>query len=351
MRVLLVPYPGSFRHAGGHVTQIVETQKALGRAGLDAEIAEAQEAIAETADIVHAFGDIRPLLALGVPGGKLVASPIYFPRSYVFSPRVVCRSALARHRAKAWLRYHGEAVLKAEEQRRREGEFADMLTAWGRAALVVVNSEAERELLLADAPRLRDVRVAYSGVEEEAFDGDAAEGRRLLGLGDEPFVLSVARIEPIKNHLSLACAVRPLGVRLVLVGEVLPGNEQFLAQVKAALPDVVHLPRLEHAQLRHVHAAASAHALPSWYETTGLSTLEALAAGRPVAVAGGPCVQEYFSGCASFCDSGSVRSIRRAVERALEGPLGCERDRAHSFSWERTARELLDAYAAVLHAV
>jgi glycosyltransferase involved in cell wall biosynthesis len=173
----------------------------------------------------------------------------------------------------------------------------------------------------------------------------------LLGIGDEPFVLSVARVEPRKNHLSLALALRGLPVRLVLVGAVLPGNEQYMASVQAALPDVVHVPHIDHALVRHAHAAAAVHALPSWYETTGLSTLEALAVGRPVIVAGGPCVEEYFAGCAQFCSPGSIRSIRRAVVRALEGPLGCEQERARQFSWDRTARELLDVYTEITDAV
>ena len=73
------------------------------------------------------------------------------------------------------------------------------------------------------------------------------------------------------------------------------------------------MPHIEHELLRHAFAAAAVHALPSWYETTGLSTLEALAAGRPVVVSGGPCVEEYFAGCARFCNPGSIRSIRRRL--------------------------------------
>jgi glycosyltransferase involved in cell wall biosynthesis len=86
------------------------------------------------------------------------------------------------------------------------------------------------------------------------------------------------------------------------------------------------------------------HALPSWFETTGLSTLEALAAGRPVVVASGPCVAEYFGSCASFCEAASIRSIRRSVERALEGPRGCELELAQNYSWDRTAAALIRAY-------
>jgi glycosyltransferase involved in cell wall biosynthesis len=350
MRVVLVMYPGISELVGGHVTQHLETALALRRRGVDAVVASPEEALADReADIVHAFGGIQHLLALGRPRGRLVATPIYFPRSVLYGP-VWLRGGV-RHVLEARLRHAARAVRHAGERRRRiAGHEADH-AAWRQADLVVVNSRAEAALLERDAGRFENLRVAYSGVSGDAFGGDPAEGRRLLGVGDEPFVLSVARVERRKNHLSLALALRGLPVRLVILGAVLPGNEQCFADVRQALPDVVHVPHLDHPLVRHAHAAAALHALPSWYETTGLSTLEALAAGRPVVVAGGPCVREYFDGCASFCRPGSIRSIRRAVEQALEGPRGCELERARAFSWDRTAAELLDAYASVADAV
>jgi glycosyltransferase involved in cell wall biosynthesis len=165
------------------------------------------------------------------------------------------------------------------------------------------------------------------------------------------FVLSVARVEPRKNSLALALAVRDLPYRLVLAGSVLPGNEPYLAAVRKAAPGLIHIPHLEHGLVRHVHAAAGVHALPSWYETTGLSTVEALATGTPVVVGSGPCERDYFADCAAFCRPASVKSVRRAVLRALEGPVGNERDVARSYSWDRTAQELIDAYGLSLRRV
>lgn len=350
MRVALVMYPGISELVGGHVTQHLETAKALRRRGVDAVVVPAEKALEDRdADIVHAFGGIRHLLAAGRPRCPLVVTPIYFPRRVLYGP--VWLRGGTRHVLEARLRHRARAVRHAAERRRSLAGLAAEHAAWRQADLIVVNSRAEGVLLERDAGRFRNLRVAYSGVADEAFDGDAAEGRRLLGVGDEPFVLSVARLERRKNHLSLALALRGLPVRLVVLGAVLPGNEQCLADVRRVLPDVIHVPHLDHPLVRHVHAAAALHALPSWYETTGLSTLEALAAGRPVVVAGGPCVREYFDGCASFCRPGSIRSIRRAVEQALEGPRGCEQERARTFSWDRTAGELLDAYASVADAV
>jgi glycosyltransferase involved in cell wall biosynthesis len=344
MRVLVVPYPWSVDVVGGHVTQQLETVRALERAGVTACVGSVEEALDGDFDIVHAFEDIRPLLRLGRPKGRLVVSPIYFPRWYVLGPyfqRPGYPHALAtscRHYA-GWLR-------RPRARYRRRSDFRSMHAALATADVVIVNSSAEASLLRHDTGVLPPLRVAYSGVAHEAFSGDAAHGRELLGIGDQPFVLSVARVEPRKNALALALALRGLPYRLVLVGSVLPGNERYLEAVREAAPTLVHVSHLKHDLVRHVHAAAAVHALPSWYETTGLSTLEALATGTPVVVGEGPCVREYFGDCAAFCRPVSVKSVRRAIVRALADPAGCEREVARRYGWDRTAQELIAAYAA-----
>jgi glycosyltransferase involved in cell wall biosynthesis len=295
--------------------------------------------------VVHAFEDLRPLLARGRPRGRLVVTPIYFPRSFTLTAMPMYRRAERRHILEVRLRHRAHVLRHPAARRARVADIEARDHAWTQADIVIVNSKAERALLQKDVPHLEDVRVAHSGVAESAFHGDPTEGRRLLGLGDEPFVLSVGRVEPIKNQVSLALAVRDLPLRLVIVGSVLPGNEGYLAEVRDALPNVVHIPHVEHELLPHVHAAAAVHALPSWYETTGLSTLEALAVGTPVVVAGGPCVEEYFGGVAQICSAADVGGIRAAVLRALGGPTGAEQGRAREFSWDRTADALLAAYS------
>ncbi|HLX33020.1 MAG TPA: glycosyltransferase [Gaiellaceae bacterium] len=344
MRVVVVPYPWEGDVVGGHVTQQVETVRALQRRGVEAEIVSIDEAVEPGADIVHAFEDVRPLLARGTPSGRLVVTPIYCPRSFVLGATPMYRRAGRRHMRSVQLRHLAH---KARDPQARRARLADLRArdqAWRQADLMVVNSHAEARLLRRDVPGLRDVQVAYSGVAQDAFHGDPEEGRRLLGIGDEPFVLCVGRIEPRKNQVSLALAARDLPVKLVLVGSVLPGNEPYLEEVRTALRGLIHVPHIEHERLPHVHAAAAAHALASWYETTGLSTLEALAVGTPVVVARGPCVEEYFEGVAHFCDAADIGSIRSAIVRALEGPTGAETEHARRFSWERTAETLVGLY-------
>jgi glycosyltransferase involved in cell wall biosynthesis len=188
------------------------------------------------------------------------------------------------------------------------------------------------------------VHVVHSGVDPMFANGSAERGRELVG--PEPFVLCVARVEPIKNQISLALAMRDVPRRLVLVGSVLPGNERYLEACRRALPALMHVPHIDRALLPHVYAAADVHVLPSWFETTGLVTMEALAAGTPAVAGRGPCVEEYFGGRVTLARPLDIGSLRAAIGIALEESSGRGRDVVDRYSWDRTARGLVEAYAA-----
>jgi glycosyltransferase involved in cell wall biosynthesis len=179
-------------------------------------------------------------------------------------------------------------------------------------------------------------------VEPSFFAGSAERGRAILG--NDPFVLCVARIEPLKNQLALVRAMRSIPRRLVLVGAVPAGHEAYFRACTTALPSLVHLPHVERKTLPHVYAAADVHVLPSWYETTGLATLEALAAGTPCVAGHSPCVEDYFSASARLHRPGDKRNLRANILAALNEPRGRGRALAASLTWDRTATEILDAY-------
>jgi len=342
MRVLLVPFPDSWRVEGGHRMQQVQTASALRRAGVGVAIGDLELAFSAGFDIVHYFGDPRPLLRMGQPSGRLVVSPVYFPATFELGPtfREGGRGPVIRAVARHWAR----SVRHPFKGRHHRGNFQDRIAALATADLIVTNSRAEASLLANDAAQLLpSIRVAHSGVDPVFFTGSAEQGRKMIG--EEPFVLCVGRIEPRKNQLSLARAMQTIPRRLVLVGTVLPGNEAYLEACQRALPALVHVAHVPWDRLPDLYAAADVHVLPSWYETTGLATLEALAAGTPAVAGRGPCVEDYFGDHVRLHAPRSIRQLRRAITQALEGPTGYEQELAATFSWDRTAKELLDAYA------
>ncbi|MGD0196622.1 MAG: glycosyltransferase [Solirubrobacteraceae bacterium] len=341
-RVLLIPHEDSGTFFGGHVTQFRATLRALQEAGVDARAGTGVEALSGDVDVVHVFGDVRQVLRHGRPDALVAVTPIYFPLALLDGadwnrPGYAYKAYKRGRHAASWLR-----APRRRYYRRRA--LAERARALCDADLLLASSANEAAQLRRDIAHAPAIAVVRNCVDESMFSGDPARGRELLGLDDEPFVLSVARVERNKNPLALALALAPLDLPLVLVGAGGRRQEYYEESVKRAARRLLRVEHIEHDELRHVYAAAAVHALPSFFETTGLATLEALAAGTPVVVTDAPAQREYFGDCAQFCRPFSVRSVRHALLRALEGPSGRELEVARSFSSQRTAQELLSAY-------
>ncbi|HEX3426906.1 MAG TPA: glycosyltransferase [Acidimicrobiales bacterium] len=348
MKVCIVPPPGSWRHQGGHKTQQFQTARALSREGLSVVVADAEFAASGGFDVVHFFGDPAPLLAFGRPRGQLIVSPVHFPASVQLGPVRTSTTSLGTGVDR--VRHVGRCVRHPRDRRRQWDELRRSLRAVASADKLVVNSQAEGKLLVEDLHRyvgavsVPPIHVAYSGVEDLFFSGSSSRGRALVG--DAPFVLCVARPEQRKNQVALSRAMQGVDRRLVLIGEVLPGNERFLARCREMLPSLLHLSELGPRDLADVYAAAEVHVLASHFETTGLATLEALAAGTPCVVGRGSCVAEYYGTAVRSVDPNNYRDIRRGILEALDRPTGSEAATAHRYPWTRTGQELLAAYEA-----
>jgi D-inositol-3-phosphate glycosyltransferase len=139
------------------------------------------------------------------------------------------------------------------------------------------------------------VAVIPCGVDTALFaPGGAAAARAALGLGDQPIVLYVGRLAPIKGLETLIDAVAHLRatgtpIRVLVVGgdadEPMNGHESGLrARVRAhdLTGAVSFLGPQPQDVLRRYYVAAHATVLPSYYESFGMVALEAMACGSPV---------------------------------------------------------------------
>ena len=96
--------------------------------------------------------------------------------------------------------------------------------------------------------------------------------------------------------------------------------------------------------------SARVHVLPSFFETTGLSSLEAAVMGCNVVITNKGDTVEYFEDLAYYCDPDDPDSIREAIEKAFQEPFN-ENLRQHilsKYTWDRTAQKTLEAYHKVL---
>jgi glycosyltransferase involved in cell wall biosynthesis len=105
--------------------------------------------------------------------------------------------------------------------------------------------------------------------------------------------------------------------------------------------------------LRCFYESAAAFVFPSRHEGFGLPPLEAMACGTPVVTSNVSSLPEVAGDAAMLVNPGNVFDIARGIREVLtDEPLRAElirrgRAQAARFSWERSAREVLEIYQDV----
>ena len=232
-----------------------------------------------------------------------------------------------------------------------------------RSHRVIADSQSTRadllELTRVPAERI-DVVPLGLGSAARAEPLTPVQARARFELGDRRVVLTLSAKRPHKNLAALidALAQIPADRRPLLV---LPGyatwHEAELRERAAAAGvagDVRFLGWVSGVDVESLWSVADAFVFPSLYEGFGLPVLEAMARGVPVACANASSLPEVAGDAALLFDPRDRGEIARAMERLLDEPQlaerlrGLGRERARTFTWERTARLTLESYAAAL---
>ena len=239
-----------------------------------------------------------------------------------------------------------------------------------RAARVIAVSEATRRDLqsLLGIP-LNNVTRVYNAPDPEFLshgNGTDDEVRqRILERYqiNYPFLLYAGNIRPHKNVPRLVEAFAVVrdqlsshptyrDLRLIIIGDTIsqyPSVRQ--AVIKSRAESVVRfLGFVPFDTLRCFYEAAAAFVFVSRYEGFGLPPIEAMACGTPVVTSNVSSLPEVVGDSAVQVNPENVFDIARGIKEVLldEGLratlIRCGRDQASRFSWERTAREVLDIY-------
>ena len=234
-----------------------------------------------------------------------------------------------------------------------------------RASHVIVFTDFHREELHRHtACGLSKISVVPHGVNHETFAtpvaAEALEQVRSLVAG-RPFILYVSATYRYKNHRGLIEAFARLKKNtrlphvLLLVGaqEAISPDElrEFAAKAGVA-NDVFVSGRLP--EVAAAYQAADLFAFPSFYETFGLSLVEAMAAGCPVVTSDRGAMAELGADAVALANPDNPDALADAMARVLSdsayraGLVARGHARAATFTWERTARL---TYAVVQRAV
>jgi glycosyltransferase involved in cell wall biosynthesis len=254
---------------------------------------------------------------------------------------------------------HDVAPLQWPDQYLRTGlRHRALYRAARRAAAVICPSTAARD----DATRHLEldparVHLVPEGVDESFRPVDArpaVEGPYLLYVG------GMAERDPRKDVEGLVDAFAAwsrAGSRpeaLVLAGASGAESRRLEERARAAGARALFTGFVDEAELPALYSGASCLVTASRYEGFGLSVLEALACGTPVAAyEGAGAIPETAGPGGLLAPLGDAAALMRAAERICDEPAlrerlaGEGRRHAAGFTWERTAEMTWDVYERV----
>jgi glycosyltransferase involved in cell wall biosynthesis len=229
-----------------------------------------------------------------------------------------------------------------------------------RATRILTCSSYSRDRILAalDVNPER-VMVAPLGVDEQFTPGPSADWS-LARLGvTPPFILTVGTLQPRKNLETALSAFERLVAAganhsLVVAGAQGWSNSEFLRRCRRskAASRIAFTGRVTESELVNLYRGAECLVFPSRYEGFGLPAVEAMACGTPVICSGSTSLPEIVGDAGILVDPNDLEAFEAALTRVLSSSrLRDELSakglaRARNYSWDRTARVTLSAYAA-----
>ena len=209
------------------------------------------------------------------------------------------------------------------------------------------------------------VVVTYAGVSTRfrpLVDHAAADGILCRYGIRRPFVLYVGRLNERKQLREVICAFARTArwhsggaLQLVLVGkpDYLRYDLRSVAAAAGCGDRVVLTGFVPDEDLPLVYGAAELFVYPSRFEGIGLPVLEAMACGVPTIASTRTSLPEVAGDAAILVDPDDVEELGRQMLRVLSDRslrVALRRkglEHVRTFSWESTARSMLDVYVSV----
>lgn len=357
MKVALITRSTLYKVPGGDTLHVDATARHLASLGVDAQVIPAGERPSYHAfDLLHFFNITRPadiLRHLGNHRLPYVVTPIWIDYAqYDRFRRPGWTGAMLRLLSPGQVEYAKTLGrwIKGNDARPpllffQKGQQRSIEYVLGGAALLLTNSEQEFETLREKFPGLPPHVNIPVGIEEETWIPDQGIQR------DPDLVLCAARIEGLKNQLALIKSLNHTRYTLVLAGEPAPNQPGYYKACRKAAASNVHFAgRLSPSRLKQLYQQASVHVLPSWYESCGLSSLEAAAMGCNTVITRNGFAAAYFGEDAYYCEPGSQVSIFNAINEAAnaEPRKGLAEKIRFTYTWRQAALQTKRAYQQVL---
>jgi glycosyltransferase involved in cell wall biosynthesis len=357
LKVLFIARSTLYKNNGGDTTQLLNTAAGLRRLGIDVDVKLTNEKMDYGPyDLLHFFNIIRPadiLKHIRLSGKPYVVSTIFVDYSEFdklarkglsrFLFRLLSRDGIEYLKVIARALLGNEKIASPTYLLR--GQRRSIRRIIRGASLLLPNSVSEYERLRRHYGIAQNYRMIPNAVDPAVFSPRVPQPAREEGL-----VLCVGRIEGLKNQLNLIRALKCSPYHLLIIGSAATNQQGYYELCRReAGPSVTFLEGLPQEALADHYARAKVHVLPSWFETTGLSTLEAAAMGCAIVITKKGDQQEYFGDHAFYCDPADPGTILAAVERAMQAqPDGALQRKIRSdYTWQQAAERTAAAYREI----
>jgi glycosyltransferase involved in cell wall biosynthesis len=318
MKVLFITYPMAFHTPGGGEIQLLAYKKYLEENGIQVDLFDPWNPNFLDYDLVHFFSVIGGsvhlcnfIKNLGIP--------------------LAITSSL-------WITEETKHLYPV-------GEIRHQLSL---ADIIIGNSDIECDNMskVLDLPREK-FKTVYNGVEDIFFEKvDGKIFRKHFNINDD-FVLNVGNIEPRKNQLNLAKAMKFIqNKKLVLIGHI--RDKEYGKKIFEELGDqLIYIEYLKNDDklLRSAFSACDVFCLPSTLETPGLAALEALACGCKVVVTQEGATKEYFKEEVSYCNPDSFFDIKEKLSLNKENRV--HQKQIRNFVWRKVIKRLIKIYEEI----
>ncbi len=355
-KILMCNRPVSQRQAHGDWVQLLNTREALIALGYTVDIAESNPNLAEY-DIIHLFNlnqlseTYRLYLDAKRLQKKIVLSTIWIP---IPETQKFYGHRLGFKSFPIWTYLGGREFYYAWKNK--------TLPCW-KAILffrktvkeiiagvncLLPNSDLELAALQ------RDIEV--TGNLKYTTIPNAVNISTAQIAAKKKMIVCAGHIGPAKNQIALCQAFLQLvqdypEYSLVFIGQANAAYAKYFKQFEKLIDNqnIFYRGRIAHEEALKLYAEAEICVLPSFFETTGLSALEALAANAKIVITECGYTRAYFKEYAQYCNPYAIASIRNALAAALvqKTPV-LPKDFFTALTWQATAIKTAEVYEKLM---
>jgi glycosyltransferase involved in cell wall biosynthesis len=363
MKVLFQSRTNLFDAPGGDMVQILKTKEFLEKKGIVVDISLELEPDLKGYDVVHLFNLMEPqdiyiqMLNAKKQNKKIVLSTIYgLYTEFERKARGGLFQILANFLSAYQIGYIKTLVKHYKEKRMHKGVYKMMYRGYyglmndivKNTSVFLPNSESEMKRVSIEY-NLKNYKYVSipNAIDKSVFNLDESDLKINKFDKYKNCIVCAARIEGRKSTLNLVKAIKNTNYTLVLVGNESQNQKRYVEEVhQQAGENVVFLGAISHQDLKSLYQVSKVHALVSWMETPGLSSLEAAVMDCNIVATKKGDTYDYFEDYAYYCEPDDVKSITNAIDKAYNAPINpkLKEKILAKYIWEKTAEETIKAY-------